>query len=52
MFQSKAAKAEKLESAVIEALGTPNWLQSVRVDEDGRAVLVIEADPNALDVAE
>ncbi len=52
MFRSRAEKAQTVESAVRKALGDPRWLQSVRLDEQRRAVLVIEADPSDMETAE
>ena len=45
MFGSRQKAREKLASAVHEALGAPDWLESVTVNEDGRAILVIRAEP-------
>lgn len=45
MFGSKGKTRQKQADAVMKALGRPAWLESVSVDENGRAVLVIEADP-------
>ncbi len=45
MFGSKGKTRQKQADAVMKALGSPDWLESVSVDESGRAVLVIEADP-------
>ncbi|MCA8897342.1 MAG: P-loop NTPase, partial [Hyphomonas sp.] len=45
MFGSKSKARQKLVDAVTEALGAPDWLDSVNVDENGRAFLVIRADP-------
>lgn len=44
MFGSRQKSREKLAGAVRNALGTPDWLESVTVGEDGRAILVIRAD--------
>jgi ATP-binding protein involved in chromosome partitioning len=44
MFGSRQKAREKLAAAVRSALGMPEWLESVTVDEDGRAILVIRAD--------
>ncbi|MEQ3628962.1 MAG: Mrp/NBP35 family ATP-binding protein [Hyphomonas sp.] len=52
MFGSRDKSRRKLEEKIIEALGRPDWLESVSVGEDGRAVLVIEADPAAPEAAE
>ncbi|MCA8902332.1 MAG: Mrp/NBP35 family ATP-binding protein [Hyphomonas sp.] len=45
MFQSKSKARQKLADAITAALGAPDWLESARVDENGRAILVIRADP-------
>ena len=45
MFGSRGKTRQKQADAVMKALGNPPWLESVSVDETGRAVLVIEADP-------
>jgi len=52
MFGSKQKTREKLAGAIKEALGGANWLESVTVDDDGKALLVIRAEPGAADVAE
>ena len=45
MFGSKEKSRRKLAGQVREALGAPDWLESVDVDESGRAILVLLADP-------
>ena len=52
MFGSKDKSRRKLEEKIAEVLGRPGWLESVSVGEDGRAVLVIQADPAAPEAAE
>jgi ATP-binding protein involved in chromosome partitioning len=52
LFGSRDKSRRKLEEKIIEALGRPDWLESVSVGEDGRAMLVIEADPSAPEAAE
>jgi len=52
MFGSKQKTREKLAAAITEALGGADWLESVTVDEDGRALLVIRADAGGADAAE
>lgn len=52
MFGSKQKTREKLAAAIAEALGGPAWLESVTVDDTGRALLVIRADEGGADVAE
>lgn len=44
MFGSRQKSREKLAATVRSALGMPDWLESVTVGEDGRAILVIRAD--------
>jgi ATP-binding protein involved in chromosome partitioning len=43
LFRSKSKSPQALESEIRKRLGAPEWLQSVSVTPDGRAVLVIEA---------
>ena len=45
MFGSKEKSRRKLAGQVRDALGAPDWLESVDVDESGRAILVLLADP-------
>ncbi|MEO1015501.1 MAG: Mrp/NBP35 family ATP-binding protein [Pseudomonadota bacterium] len=52
MFKRASKRAEQLEAAVREALGAPDWLEAVRISEDGKATLVIQADPSDLKTAE
>ncbi|PKP82911.1 MAG: hypothetical protein CVT79_02365 [Alphaproteobacteria bacterium HGW-Alphaproteobacteria-18] len=52
MFGSRQKSREKLAGAVRNALGMPEWLESVTVGEDGRAVLIIRADSNDAATAE
>ncbi|MFN3607703.1 MAG: Mrp/NBP35 family ATP-binding protein [Hyphomonas sp.] len=52
MFGSRQKSREKLAGAVRSALGMPEWLESVTVGEDGRAVLVIRADDSDAATAE
>ncbi len=52
MFGSKQKTREKLAAAIEEALGRANWLESVSVDDDGRALLVICAEDSDAGVAE
>ncbi len=44
MFSSKQKARERLQEAVRTALGAPEWLESVAVNDEGRAVLVIRAE--------
>ena len=52
MFGSKQKTREKLAAAITEALGGADWLESVTVDDAGKALLVIRADDRGADVAE
>lgn len=52
MFKPKAAKVAGLEQAIKDALGTPEWLELVRVTANGQATLVLRADPNDMETAE
>tara|TARA_R110002020_G_scaffold406378_2_gene616454 strand:- start:99573 stop:100724 length:1152 start_codon:yes stop_codon:yes gene_type:complete len=45
VFGSKEKSRRKLAGQVRDALGAPDWLESVDVDESGRAILVLLADP-------
>lgn len=45
MFRSKTKSSQALEASVRQVLGAPDWLQAVTVTPEGRAVLVIQADP-------
>ena len=44
MFGSRQKAREKLAATVRSALGMPDWLESVTVGDEGRAILVIRAD--------
>ena len=52
MFGSKDKSRRKLEEKIIQALGQPDWLESVTIGEDGRVVLVIKAGPAQPEAAE
>lgn len=52
MFGSKEKSRRKLEEKIEKTLGQPDWLDSVAVGDDGRAVLVILADPATPEAAE
>lgn len=52
VFGSKEKNRKKLEDRLVRALGQPDWLESVSVDGNGKAVLVILADPGDVDAAE
>ena len=52
VFGSKEKARRKLVDKVAESLGNPAWLESVSVDADGRAILVILADPATPEAAD
>jgi len=52
MFGSKQKTREKLAGAIREALGGADWLESVTVDDDGKALLVIRTDGGDAGTAE
>ena len=52
VFGSKEKARRKLADKVAESLGQPAWLESVSVDAEGRAILVILADPASPEAAE
>ncbi len=52
MFGSKQKTREKLAGAIREALGGADWLESVTVDDDGKALLVIRAEGGDAGTAE
>ncbi|MFN7054441.1 Mrp/NBP35 family ATP-binding protein [Hyphomonas sp.] len=45
MFGSKQKSKDRLQEAIRAALGAPDWLESVTVNDEGRAILIIRADP-------
>ena len=52
MFGSKNKVRQKLEKQVRAALGNPDWLESVTVDDERRVRLVVRADPDDSAAAE
>lgn len=52
MFWDKKDQKKLTEDSVRTALGAPNWLSGVRIDERGCVTLVIEADPSEMERAE
>ena len=52
MFGSKNKVRQKLEKQVRAALGNPDWLESVTVDDERRVRLVVQADPDDSAAAE
>ncbi len=45
MFGTRQKTKDKLAAAVKAALEAPAWLESVTIDDEGRAILVLLADP-------
>ena len=52
MFRRKQRQSGSLEERVRAALGAPDWLQGVRVQDGGRVTLILEGDPNDLEGSE
>ncbi|MEM7328875.1 MAG: Mrp/NBP35 family ATP-binding protein [Pseudomonadota bacterium] len=52
MFWDKKDRKPVTDATIRAALGAPEWLSGVRIDDDGRVTLVIEADPANLQKAE
>ncbi|HIG20936.1 MAG TPA: ATP-binding protein [Henriciella marina] len=52
MFRRKQRQSGSLEERVRAALGTPDWLQGVRVQDGGRVTLILEGDPGDLEGSE
>ncbi|MEQ9316322.1 MAG: P-loop NTPase [Henriciella sp.] len=52
MFRRKPRQSDQLEARIREALGNPDWLQGIRVKEDGAVTLVLEGDPANMEEAE
>lgn len=52
MFRGKPRQSDKLDSAIRRALGEPDWLQGLRIKEDGSVTMIIEADPDNMDESE
>lgn len=44
MFSSRQKTRDRLQDAVRTALGNPDWLESVSINDEGRAILVIRAE--------
>lgn len=44
MFSSRQKTRDRLQDAVRTALGNPDWLESVSINDQGRAILVIRAE--------
>ncbi|MEL7540170.1 MAG: Mrp/NBP35 family ATP-binding protein [Pseudomonadota bacterium] len=52
MFWDKKDRKSVTDATIRTALGAPDWLSGVRIAEDGRVTLVIEADPSNLEKSE
>ena len=52
MFRRKQRQSGSLEDRIRAALGNPDWLQGVRVQEGERVTLVLEGDPDDLESSE
>ena len=52
MFWDKKDRKAVSSATIRSALGEPNWLSGVRIADDGRVTLIIEADPSDIDSAE
>lgn len=52
MFWDKKDRKTVTDATIRSALGAPDWLSGVRIADDGRVTLIIEADPSDLERAE
>ena len=52
MFWDKKDRKSVTDATIRTALGSPNWLSGVRISDDGRVTLIIEADPANLEISE
>ena len=52
MFWDKKDRKPVTDATIRTALGSPDWLSGVRIADDGRVTLIIEADPSDLERAE
>ena len=52
MFWDKKDQKSLSNDKIRQALGSPNWLSGVRIDDSGRVTLIIEADPSDMERAE
>lgn len=52
MFWDKKDRKPVTDATIRAALGAPDWLSGVRIADDGRVTLVIEADPENLERSE
>ena len=52
MFWDKKDRKSVTDATIRAALGAPEWLSGVRISDDGRVTLIIEADPANLEISE
>lgn len=52
MFRSKTAKLAELEKTVRAVLGHPDWLEMLRITDEGKASLILKASQSDLPAAE
>ena len=52
MFWDKKDQKTLSDDTIRQALGAPDWLSGVRIDDSGSVTLIIEADPNDMERAE
>ena len=52
MFWDKKDQKTLSEDTIRQALGSPDWLSGIRLDDSGTVTLIIEADPSDLERAE
>ncbi|MEO1304397.1 MAG: Mrp/NBP35 family ATP-binding protein [Pseudomonadota bacterium] len=52
MFWDKKERNSLSDATIRAALGTPDWLSGVRIGDEGRVTLIIEADSSDLQTAE
>jgi len=52
MFWDKKDRKPVTDATIRSALGAPDWLSGVRIADDGRVTLIIEADPSNLERSE
>ncbi len=52
MFWDKKDRKPVTDATIRSALGAPDWLSGIRIADDGRVTLIIEADPSNLERSE
>ncbi|RIJ21296.1 ATP-binding protein [Henriciella barbarensis] len=52
MFRRKQRQSGSLEDRIRAALGNPDWLQGVRVQDNERVTLILDGDPEDLEASE